>query len=101
MERAMTSALAHAAGVAAPVPPASDPETVCRTLTETARLLRVHRATVHRLIVAGELKSFRIGSRRLITEAELRRFIGVQIADEEKRKCVAGSGDGGVEPRRS
>ncbi|MBI9081898.1 MAG: helix-turn-helix domain-containing protein [Pseudodesulfovibrio sp.] len=45
------------------------------TITETARFLRVHRATISRLIGAGALPHIAIGSRKLVLETDLLSFI--------------------------
>jgi excisionase family DNA binding protein len=45
------------------------------TITEVARILRVHRATVSRLINAGALPCVEVGSRRLVLETDLQTFI--------------------------
>ncbi|WP_264983470.1 helix-turn-helix domain-containing protein [Pseudodesulfovibrio portus] len=45
------------------------------TIQETACLLRVHRATISRLIGAGALPCIAVGSRRLVLEADLLTFI--------------------------
>lgn len=49
------------------------------TVKETAALLRVHRATVSRMLEAGELPCVLVRSRRLIRLSDLRRFIDRQI----------------------
>ncbi len=45
------------------------------TITETARFLQVHRATISRLIGAGALPHIAIGSRKLVLETDLLSFI--------------------------
>jgi excisionase family DNA binding protein len=49
------------------------------TIQKTADFLRVHRATVSRMISAGELPDIRVRSRKLIREKDLRTFIDNQI----------------------
>ncbi|WP_408005365.1 helix-turn-helix domain-containing protein [Pseudodesulfovibrio sp. S3-i] len=49
------------------------------TIQETANFLRVHRATVSRMISAGELPCIRVRSRKLIREQDVRAFIDSQI----------------------
>lgn len=44
------------------------------TTQEVADLLRIHRATVSRYAKSGELKSYKIGSRRLFKEDEVWMF---------------------------
>ncbi|UVT31586.1 excise [Mycobacterium phage Mask] len=50
-------------------------EKLLLTVPETAELLRVHVATVYRLFDRGELRWVKVGSRRLVTRAEIDRFI--------------------------
>ncbi|SOB60268.1 conserved protein of unknown function [Pseudodesulfovibrio profundus] len=45
------------------------------TIKEVADVLRIHRATVSRLINAGALGCIAVGSRKLIPEADLLTFI--------------------------
>lgn len=52
------------------------------TIAEAAAALRVSRWKVQELIRTGELSSFRVGSRRLITAAALNEYINKQIAAE-------------------
>jgi len=52
------------------------------TIAETARFLRVHRATISRLIGTGALPHIAVGSRKLILETDLLTFI-------ENRKSLA------------
>jgi excisionase family DNA binding protein len=49
------------------------------TVQEVADLLRVHRATVSRLAMAGELKSHLIGNRRLFKEEDVLMFFENQV----------------------
>jgi excisionase family DNA binding protein len=55
------------------------------TINETACLLRVHRATVSRLIGAGALPCIAVGSRKLVLETDLLTFI------ENRRSLAANS----------
>lgn len=50
-------------------------EKLLLTIPETAELLRVHPATVYRLFDRGELGWVKVGARRLVTRAEVDRFI--------------------------
>ena len=52
------------------------------TREETADLLRVHHSTVTRLAMSGELKSYKIGNRRLFKESEVWAFFDNQMAWE-------------------
>jgi excisionase family DNA binding protein len=44
------------------------------TIQEVANLLRVHRSTVSRYAISGELKSYLIGNRRLFKETDIWAF---------------------------
>lgn len=59
------------------------------TLDEVATFLRVHRATVSRLVKSGELPCCSIGTRRLVREQDLHAFV------ENRIGVVAGSRDAG------
>lgn len=50
-------------------------EKLLLTIPETAEVLRVHKATVYRLFDRGELRWVNVGSRRLVTRAEVDRFV--------------------------
>ena len=56
------------------------------TIQEVADFLRVHRSTVSRYANSGELRSYRIGSRRLFKETDVWAFFDNQVAHE----CVFG-----------
>lgn len=62
------------------------------TIEEVAGILRVHRATVSRLLKSGELPCCVIGARRLVRPQDVLRFIESRIGS------AAGSrdADGGV-----
>lgn len=47
----------------------------CFTVPEAADYLRVSRAMFYKLVAAGKLRPFKIGTRTLILGAELDRFI--------------------------
>ena len=44
------------------------------TVQEVADLLRIHRSTVTRLAKSGEIKSYRLGSRRLFKNEDVLEF---------------------------
>ncbi|MFW6068113.1 MAG: excisionase family DNA-binding protein [Chloroflexota bacterium] len=46
------------------------------SVDEAARALGVTRAHLHRKLAAGEIKSFKLGRRRLVPYAELQRIVG-------------------------
>jgi len=58
------------------------------TVQEVADLLRVHRSTISRYAMSGELKSYRIGNRRLFMADDVWAFFENQVAQE----CVTHGG---------
>jgi len=52
------------------------------TRDETAKFLRVHVTTVSRLAQSGELKSYKIGSRRLFKYVDVLAFFENQVDRE-------------------
>ena len=58
------------------------------TVQEVADLLRVHRSTVSRYAMSGEIRSYRIGNRRLFKVQDVRAFFENQVAQE----CVTPGG---------
>jgi excisionase family DNA binding protein len=50
-------------------------EPLVHNIAECAALLRVHRATISRLIAEGALPAVRIGSRTLIKRADLEKML--------------------------
>ncbi len=57
-------------------------EPLVHTVDEAAALLRVHRATIFRLVRAGKLERVYIGRRSVrITRASLERFVREQLGD--------------------
>ena len=55
------------------------------TVKEVADILRVHRSTVSRFAQSGELKSYRVGNRRLFKESDVMAFFDNQV----DRECVS------------
>jgi len=49
--------------------------------TEASIRLGISRATVYELLARGELASLKVGARRLIPDAECRRFIAARLAE--------------------
>lgn len=45
------------------------------SVEETAKILGISRGLLYKIIYSGELKSFKVGSRRLITKAALNEYI--------------------------
>ena len=62
------------------------------TLEETAKNLRVHRSTVSRYAMSGELRSYLIGNRRLFKSSDVWAFFENRIAPESQvdQRCVFG-----------
>jgi excisionase family DNA binding protein len=62
------------------------------TVQEVADILRVHRSTISRYAMSGELRSYVIGNRRLFKETEVWAFFENRIAPESKvdQRCVFG-----------
>ena len=56
------------------------------TLDETANILRVHRSTVSRYAISGELRSYLLGNRRLFKVEDVWAFFENQV----DRRCVFG-----------
>jgi excisionase family DNA binding protein len=54
------------------------------TIKEVANILRVHRSTVSRYAISGELKSYLIGNRRLFKESDVWAF----FENLEDKGCV-------------
>lgn len=63
-------------------PPQGDPEPVSQqlilTVPEAAQTLRIGRSSVYELIATGQLRSLKIGSRRLIAREDLEAFVNTQ-----------------------
>lgn len=59
------------------------------TTQEVADTLRVHRSTIARCAISGELKSYLIGNRRLFKEDDVWAF----FENRADRKCVVGKED--------
>jgi excisionase family DNA binding protein len=52
------------------------------TIDEVAELLRVHRSTVTRYALSGQLKSYELGNRRLFKREDVWAFFDNQVARE-------------------
>ena len=59
------------------------------TINEVAHMLRVHRSTVSRYAMSGELRSYLIGNRRLFKESDVLMFFENQVDPG----CVFGKED--------
>lgn len=62
--------------------PNKKPDIKILTIQEVAETLRVHRSTVSRYAMAGELRSYLIGNRRLFKEEDVWAFFEKQRAFE-------------------
>ena len=62
----------------------SDPQTTILTIKEVSDLLRVHRSTVSRYAMSGELRSYLVGNRRLFRESDVWVFFENRIAPESQ-----------------
>lgn len=51
------------------------PQPIANTIVEAAKRLGVGRTTIYELIAARQLRAFKLGTRTLIPESELRRFV--------------------------
>lgn len=49
------------------------------TVQEVADILRVHRATVSRIAMSGELRSYLVGNRRLFKDSDVWSFFENQV----------------------
>lgn len=49
------------------------------TTSEAAAYLRISRGYLYRLIERGDLKPFHVGTRTLVTGAELSRYVAAQV----------------------
>lgn len=67
----------------------TDPQTKILTIKEVSDLLRVHRSTVSRYAMSGELRSYMIGNRRLFKESDVWVFFDNQV----DQRCVFGKED--------
>jgi excisionase family DNA binding protein len=56
------------------------------TIQEVADILRVHRSTVSRYAMSGELRSYQVGNRRLFKDSDVWSFFEKQVA----RECFLG-----------
>lgn len=56
---------------------------LAHSVQATCIRLGVGRVTLYKLLGSGQLKSFQVGNKRLIPEAELQRFIAEQLAADK------------------
>jgi excisionase family DNA binding protein len=68
------------------MPPEKKQDIKILTVQEVADILRVHRSTVSRYAMSGELKSYHVGNRRLFKDSDVWAFFEKQVA----RECFLG-----------
>jgi excisionase family DNA binding protein len=68
------------------MPPEKKTDIKILTVQEVADILRIHRSTVTRYAISGELKSHLIGNRRLFKESDVWSF----FENQADRRCVSG-----------
>lgn len=56
-----------------------DTAPLAHTVPDACARLGVSRTTLYELIGSGEIRSFKVGARTLIPEAELRRFVAEKM----------------------
>ena len=62
-----------------------DPQNIkILTVQEVADILRIHRSTVSRYAMAGELRSYVVGNRRLFKDSDVWAFFENRIAPESQ-----------------
>ena len=55
------------------------PQPVANTVLEASKRLGIGRTVLFSLISAGEIRTFKVGNRRLIPESELQRFVAERM----------------------
>lgn len=58
----------------------SDTNQIARSVFDAARQLGIGRTLMYELLDSGEIKSIKVGTRRLVPEAELVRFLADRLA---------------------
>ena len=89
----------------------SNSEALAVSVTKAAEMVGLSRATLYPTVMAGELKSFTIGRRRLVAVSELRRWLTTTPTPKSDKKglratCACGvkglaSQGEGFKPKRS
>jgi excisionase family DNA binding protein len=59
----------------------TSPDPLAWSPAEAAKRLGISRATLYELLAAREVASLKVGARRLITDAECRRFLAARQAE--------------------
>lgn len=63
--------------------PQQDLAPLAHAVPDACQRLGISRSTLYELIASGEIRSFKVGTRTLIPESELRRFIATKMGDVE------------------
>lgn len=58
-----------------------DTAPLAHTVPDACARLGLSRTTLYELIGAGEIRAFKVGSRTLVSEAELRRFVAAKMQE--------------------
>ena len=56
------------------------------TVSDLAKLLKCHRATVHRLLQSGELRGFKLGAARRFNREEIERWMNRRAGKNERSR---------------
>lgn len=59
--------------------PQQDLAPLAHAVPDACQRLGISRSTLYELIASGEIRSFKVGARTLIPEAELRKFIASKM----------------------
>lgn len=60
----------------------TSPDPLAWSPVDAARRLGISRATLYELLATGQITGLKVGSRRLITDTECRRFLAARQAAE-------------------
>ena len=58
-----------------------DPAPLAHPVPAACARLGVSRTTLYALLAAGELRSFKVGAKTLISEADLRKFVAEKLGE--------------------
>lgn len=58
-----------------------DTAPLAHTIPDACKRLGIGRTTLYELISTGEIRSFKVGNRTLIPEAELRKFVADRVKE--------------------
>lgn len=77
-----TKPIVPASIMASPTMAPPNPPTRIMTVDEVAELLRLHRSTISRFAKSGDLKSYKLGNRRLFKSEDVWSFFENHLSDE-------------------